>query len=214
MTNLKYAKNLKLKVQRSINMLLCCCQFRELYQESSFLMMGQASTDELKTQNKLLRKLYKMQVDIAKRIFILASNMRILGEEGGKPLWLSIESIKNIPSLEVFHYGAYSQYQFTSLVRTPNGKLERIGIREFLPVKYKYDGRRQVNYSRVKFKDRGVYRLYLIDDNLKLYQHLTHICMVHEMIVNYLVDLQTDADAVNKMFLKKFDELLKKRSVR
>lgn len=212
MTNLAYAKNLKLKVQRSINMLLCSAQFRELYQESSFLMMGRASTDELQTQNKLLRKLYKMQVDIAKRIFILAGSMRILGEEGGTPLRLSVESIKNIPSLEVFHYGAYSQYQFTSLVRTSNGKLERVGFREFLPVKYEYDGRHQVDYTRVKFKDHGVYRLYLIDDNLKLSQHLTHICMIHEMIVNYLVDLQTDADKVYKMFLKKFDEQLKKHS--
>ena len=210
MTNLRYAKNLKLKVQRSINMLFCSCQFRKLYLESSFLMMDLASTDELKTQNKLLRKLYKMQVDIARRIFILADSMRILDGEGGTPLRLSIDTLKNIPSLDVLHYGAYSQYQFTSWIRTPNGKLERIGVRDFLPVKYEYCPQGNVIHLHSKFKDRGVYRLYLIDDNLMLYQQLAHICMVHEMIVNYLVDLQTRADEVNKMFLIEFDKLLKK----
>ena len=189
MNNLRYAKNLKLKVQRSINMLLCSTQFRELYQESSFLMMDRASTDELKTQNKLLRKLYKMQVDIARRIFILASSMRILDKRAGKPLRLSIDSIKNIPSLEVVYYGGYSQYEFTSWTLTSSGKLERIGRRDFLPVKYEYCDQSKVIHLHRKFKDRGVYRLYLIDDNLKLYQHLTRICGVHEMIVNYLVDL-------------------------
>jgi len=214
MTTSRYAKNLKIKLEQAINLLIHYV-FMNQVKVARYTTLDETYYTELKKQNKLLRKVYKMQVDIARRICCLADAMHILEKQqacvsrhASYAYELSMTAIPGITHFYMQHYGTYSLYSIRYPVTKPVRQAESLQLERVLPVNIlSYAPLTRPEQMRVCSTD--VRKLYLIEENSSLYLHLAEISVIHEMIVNYLVDLQSRASEVNKMFLKEFNKRLK-----